>query len=168
MAAIDKMYLKDYYVFDNFRLWCIANKPTLLYHFYNWNMNEKEWNEWKENCYNNAKEINDKAHERFCSFEKLRKYYDEIIKSMKEEYSDYSITILDEQVRDEVKYHLDCRKELLDKETWIKNHELPITNFSCKEDKYLLWHCPIEEIRKYLIDQCSYKERWYYKLFFKK
>ena len=51
MAAIDKMYLGDYFIFDKFRLWCIVHKPTLLYHFYNWNMNEKEWDDWKEQCY---------------------------------------------------------------------------------------------------------------------
>ena len=36
MAAIDKMYLKDYYVFDDFRRWCLIHKPFLLNNFYYW------------------------------------------------------------------------------------------------------------------------------------
>lgn len=163
MAALDKMYLKSYYTFDKFRLWCIAHKPALLYHFYHWNINKKEWDEWKEYCYNSAKEINDNAHKRCCTFEKLRKYYDDILKD-----DPYCLSVPDEQVRYEVKQHLEYYKELQNKKTWIENHKLPVTNFSCKEDKYLLWHCPIKEVREYLIDQCGYKDRWYYKLFFKK
>jgi hypothetical protein len=56
---------------------------------------------------------------------------------------------------------------LKDKKQFIEDASLAIAKFSCKEDKYLLWHCPIEEVREYLIKQCGYKERWYYKLFFK-
>ena len=51
MAAIDKMYLKDYYVFDEFRLWCLIHNPKLLNHFYHWNMIHKEWEQWKESVY---------------------------------------------------------------------------------------------------------------------
>ena len=56
---------------------------------------------------------------------------------------------------------------LKDKKQFIEDASLAIAHLSPKEDKYLLWHCPIEEVREYLTKQCGYKERWYYKLFFK-
>lgn len=168
MAAIDKMYLRDYSIFDKFRLWCIVHKPTLLYHFYNWNMNEKEWDEWKEQCYNSHKEILEQAHKYCSSFKKLRKHYDDLSKVIEEKYpNEFLDKVSDEQIKEEVQEHLKGWKEIQNKETWIENLKLPITNFSCEEDKYLLWHCPIEEVRDYLINQCGYKEKRYHKLFFK-
>jgi len=162
MAAIDKIYIKDYYTFDRFRLWCIAHKPTLLYHFYKWNMTEKEWDELKEHYYENSKKNSDHAYDRCSCFESLRKYYDSFLLECPD-----SSKVSDEQVKREVSYYLRDRVQLQDKETWTENYPIPITNFSCEEDKYLLWHCPIKEIREYLHEQCGYKEKWYYKLFFK-
>lgn len=76
-------------------------------------------------------------------------------------------TIKLEQLERKVEEHLQWYKKLNNKTTYIENITLPITNFSCKEDRYLLWYCPIKEVRDYLIEQCGYKERWYYRLFFK-
>ena len=156
MAAIDKMYLKDYCVFDEFRLWCLIHNPKLLRHFYHWNTTQQEWNKWKENIYNRNKEINDLYMPYASTIESLQDYYKK---------SDYIASY--DQVYDEVTETLEEHEALKDKQTYIENITLPVTNFSCKEDKYLLWHCPIKEVREYLIKQCGYKERWYYKLFFK-
>lgn len=156
MAAIDKMYLKDYHVFDEFRLWCLIHNPKLLRHFYHWNMTQQEWNKWKENIYNRNKEMNDFCMSYASTIESLQAYYKK---------SDYIASY--EQISNEVAELLEDHKALEDKQTYIENITLPVTNFSCKEDKYLLWHCPIEEVREYLIEHCGYKERWYYKLFFK-
>ncbi len=156
MAAIDKMYLKDYYVFDEFRLWCLIHNPKLLNHFYRWNMIYKEWEQWKEDVYHSHKEIYDKELKRASTIELLREHYKKF---------GYEPPI--EQLEEEVAYVLTQVEKLKDKTTYIRNITLPITNFSCKEDRYLLWHCPIEEVREYLTKQCGYKERWYYKLFFK-
>lgn len=156
MAAIDKMYLKDYYVFDEFRLWCLIHNPKLLRWFYNWNMNEAEWNKWKEGVYNTRKEIYDREFKRASTVELLR-----------EDYKKFGYNPPLEQLEEEVTSVLTQVEKLKDKSTYIENIDLPITNFPCKEDRYLLWHCPIEEVREYLTKQCGYKERWYYKLFFK-
>ena len=48
MAAIDKMYLKDYYVFDEFRLRCLIHNPKLLRQFYHWNITLKNGNNGKK------------------------------------------------------------------------------------------------------------------------
>ena len=156
MAAIDKMYLKDYYVFDEFRLWCLIHNPKLLKHFYHWNLTQQEWNKWKENIYNRSKEMNDCYMSYAYTIESLQDYYKK---------SGYIASY--DQVCDEVDGALKEHEALKDKQTYIENITLPVTNFSCKEDRYLLWHCPIEEVREYLIEQCGYKEKWYYKLFFK-
>lgn len=156
MAAIDKMYLKDYYVFDEFRLWCLIHKPKLLKSFYHWNMTQQEWSKYKENKYQYDKKTCDNCHKYYVNIEALKQYYLQV-----------DIKLPLEQLEHEVEEHLQWYKKLNDKTTYIEKVTLLIANFSCKEDKYLLWHCPIEEVREYLTKQCGYKERWYYKLFFK-
>ena len=156
MAAIDKMYLKDYYVFDKFRLWCLIHNPKLLRHFYHWNTTQQEWSKYKENKYKYDKKTCDNYHQYFSNIESLKQYYLQV-----------DIKLPLEQLEHEVEEHLQWYKKLNNKTTYIANVALLIANFSCKEDKYLLWHCPIEEVREYLTKQCGYKERWYYKLFFK-
>jgi hypothetical protein len=156
MAAIDKMYLKDYYVFDEFRLWCLIHNPKLLKHFYNWNMTQQEWSRYKENKYHHDKKLCDRLHPYFSNIESLQQYY-----------LQFGIKVSPGQLSHEVSEHLHWYEKLKSKEKCIEDCDVAVTCFSCKEDKYLLWYCPIQEVREYLIKQCGYKERWYYKLFFK-
>lgn len=156
MAAIDKMYLKDYYVFDEFRLWCLIHNPKLLNHFYHWNMTQQEWEEIKDNKYQILKEIYDIEFAQRSTIESLQKDYKKV---------GYNPPI--KQLEYEVSSFLAEFASLKDVKTYIENIELSIAHLSPKEDKYLLWHCPIEEVREYLTKQCGYKERWFYKLFFK-
>ena len=156
MAAIDKMYLKDYCVFDEFRLWCLIHKPKLLKHFYHWNMTQQEWDNMKESVYRHNKESNDRHLIYAYSVESLQEYYQE---------RGYDAPLV--QLMAEVNGVLKVQEALKDKKSYIENFRIVVTNFSCKEDKYLLWHCPIKEVREYLTKQCGYKEKWYYKLFFK-
>lgn len=156
MAAIDKMYLKDYYIFDGFRRWCLIHKPSLLNNFYYWLMTEKEWDTWKEECYKNAKEANNRCHNYTDTIEHLRKHYKEC---------GYDAPI--DQLEEEVHEHLEMHELLRSKRKYIEQKDLPVTNFSFKQDKYLFWHCPISEVREYLHTHCGYKEKWYHKLLFK-
>ena len=156
MAAIDKMYLKNYYVFDGFRLWCLIHNPKLLKHFYHWNTTRQEWDKCKENKYHYNKKLCDNLHPYFSNTASLEQYYLQI-----------DVKLSPNQLVNEVTEHLQLYDKLKNKAKYIENCSLAITNFSCKEDRYLLWHCPIEEVREYLTEQCGYKERWYYKLFFK-
>ena len=75
MAAIDKMYLKDYYVFDEFRLWCLIHNPKLLRHFYHWNLTLQEWDNWKESIYNSHKEMNELLMSYSSTIESLQDHY---------------------------------------------------------------------------------------------
>ena len=128
----------------------------MLKSFYYWNLTQQEWDKWKENLYQSRKEMYDREFKRASTVELLRENYKKI---------GYNPPL--EQLEEEVASVLAQVEKLKDKATYIENITLPMTNFSCKEDRYLLWHCPIEEVREYLIEQCGYKERWYYKLFFK-
>lgn len=44
---------------------------------------------------------------------------------------------------------------------------LPIASFSHKQDRYLYWRCPLDFVRKYLHEQCGYKDNLFVKLFWK-
>ena len=78
MAAINKMYLKDYYVFDEFRLWCLIHNPKLLKSFYYWNLTQQEWDKWKEEVYQSRKEMYDREFKRASTVELLRENYKKI------------------------------------------------------------------------------------------
>lgn len=58
-------------------------------------------------------------------------------------------------------------QEELEKEYNEKLCALPIASFSCKQDRYLYWHCPFDFVREYLHEQCGYKDNWFVKLFWK-
>ena len=62
---------------------------------------------------------------------------------------------------------LEEAKKLKDKIEYICNVKIPIACFTIKQDQYLFWHCPLPFIRKYLIEQCGYEEKWYHKILFK-
>lgn len=163
MAAIDKLYLKNYYSFDKFRLWCLIHKPSLLNSFYHWNLSEKEWNDWKEYCYNERRSLLKEIYHKYKNAQTLEADYKRMYELNGKKFPGIPI----EQLEEEVKAFKEDWEALQNKKQWIESYSLPITNFSCKEDEYLLWHCPFSEIREYLIKQCGYKEKWYYKLFFK-
>lgn len=44
MAAIGKLRTDSYGDYDDFRIWCIKNKPSLLYSFYEPFLSYDEWN----------------------------------------------------------------------------------------------------------------------------
>ena len=51
---------------------------------------------------------------------------------------------------------------------WGTNYttKKPIAFLTKKQDRYLYWKCPHPFIRKYLKEQCGYKDNWFIKLFF--
>ena len=155
MAAIDKMYLRSYYDFDQFRLWCLIHNPSLLLNFYNWSMTKEEWDDWKEDVYKTQKAINDDCH-KYC----------DTVEHLREHYKGYGYDAPDDQLEHEVKYHWETRERLEDKDEYIEGHPLPIACFRTDQDKYLLWRCPLTFIRDYLTNWCGYKEKWYHRLFF--
>lgn len=182
MAAIDRLYLKNYDEFTEFRIWCIRFFPKLLLKFYNPFQNYTEWDEkqkihfgkWAEYTVENYEHykcgedfvksckqyfsetcgIDEKLF--YCeAYKKERKFAEEDIQHFIDEYNEYkSIEAYPKGTSD---IHL------------FKEMELPIANFSTYEDKLLKWFCPLDGVRKYLQKHCGVKNpyAWYYKIFWK-
>ena len=45
MAAIDRLYLKNWYEFDELVRWSICYYPQLLNYMYNWRMTYEDWDD---------------------------------------------------------------------------------------------------------------------------
>lgn len=62
----------------------------------------------------------------------------------------------------------DWQKECSTNTDYGDDRNLPIANFTSKQDKYLYWNCPIDFVREYLENKCGYnKANWFVKLFWK-
>lgn len=56
MAAIDKLRTSNYGDYNEFRIWCIKNKPSLLNNFYEPFMSYEEWEEIQEKQWKHFKD----------------------------------------------------------------------------------------------------------------
>jgi hypothetical protein len=166
MAAIDKLYVKDFYEFREFVLWCNAYYPKLLFNMYDPFMSVTEWNSRKENIYNSDLKGCKQFHKRYdindalTNVDEAAHNYAEINKGFCKDY---------ESAVDEIEYSINLMKRLKDKETYIDEISLPIANFIFIQDKLLKWRCPCECVREYLQKQCGVNPsyEWFYKLFWK-
>lgn len=158
MAAIDKLYLKDYYDLYDLRLWATLYYPRLLIDFY-------------PTAYDANAE----------SFEKMRKKQAKTLKTWAVSYwksisSDGSINAAiawlmenKQMTEDEAREHATEIKQyvMASLESLIEDTKIPVTNTSFRVDRKLKWICPLHCIREYLQNQCGVKEHWYYKIFWK-
>ncbi len=92
---------------------------------------------------------------------------DILVNNIKSYYESLDVKIPFETLFDEATGLIDTYDELCDKECYVNDVELPIANFTFKNDNYLLWRCPLDFIRYYLKKQCGKETKWYHKLFFK-
>ena len=155
MAAIDKLWIKDYSELDSLRRWALIYYPKLFI-----------WlnTEYTNTTFNQAKKEKAIA----------------IKKSIEETWKKVSS---DGTVNSAIAYYLasGCLTEdeasktantlyseyLATKESVYENTELSIMNTPLNVDRKLKWICPVPCVRLYLQSQCGVKERWYYKLFWK-
>lgn len=159
MAAIDKMYVHSYYEYDDLRRWAITYYPELLFYFYDITTT---YQQWEDNCRAYVKQqitIAKRNYEKIGiesrAVENLIKHYKEI--------ADYDCPI--EQAQEEAFTIIDnFHKTARD---WEESYTCPIMNTPLEVDKKLLWICPIPCVRKYLLEHCGYKTRWYHKLFWR-
>ena len=163
MAAIDKIYVKNYDDYNEFRLWCMVNKPSLLYNFYDYTMTEEKWYKWKENIYESGKKASNIEYDKYG----LKDGRTKAINNITRHYLSLGCKLGDFNAEEDVDMMYKEYNKFLNKEEYIENMGLPITNFRFKQDRYLKWHCQLGFIRDYLHKNCGVKERWYYKLFFK-
>lgn len=157
MAAIDKLYVKNFWDLDDLRNWALVYYPKLFLYFYSdiFTMTERDFTsqqqEAAESRYKNAhkvwKEISSDG-----TLNSAIAYY--INTGMTEEEAE-------ELARDA---YLDAHKSINQLRVEVA---IPIMNTPFKVDKKLKWICPLSCIREYLQNQCGVKEHWYYKIFWR-
>lgn len=158
MAAIDKLYVHEYYDLYELRLWAMIYCPKILVYFYQYAL-EINGEEFEMRIHQSATNIKN------C----YKQNWDKIAPDdTKETAVQYMIN----------NWHMseeDARKEA--EEAWNKHNlslgkikkevTLPIANFPIKVDKKLKWICPVDCVRKYLAENCGIKTKWYHKLFWR-
>lgn len=154
MAAIDKLYVKNYWDFAILRLWVLINNPSLLVNIYNpFDTEYKGWEKRKEELYEDAKRTAMLFFNKYPTLEDFRKVHKDGMKDDDIVHDYNSMVNLKDSLQDEWKYK--------------DNISFPIATFSLKQDRWLFWHCPLDFVREYLKEQCGYKEKWYHKIIFK-
>lgn len=168
MAALDKMYIKDWTDFCDLREWFIAFYPERIGCFYNLWLSYSEFQSRYENI---------KANSRTG----IKQFYDTYIKPYKtldlaaHAYVDgrhFFINSNNATYMDNIKGAKDIILEMKNKydnlEQYLdENVSIAVTSTSFETDKILLWRCPLAFVREYLETNCGYKTKWYHKLFFK-
>lgn len=158
MAAIDKLYVKDYFTLDEIRLWATVYYPKLFLYFYSdartmtyqdFELYKREQTGWIMGCLHDA-------WTRISSDGTIDTAIDFLQKEYKMSYRDAE--------REAKECYNDYRKS---KAEIASEVEYPIMNTPPKVDKKLLWICPIKRVREYLLNNCGYKTRWYHKLFWR-
>lgn len=159
MAAIDKLYLKNYYELENLRLWAMIYYPKLLLYFYSGalTIDAEEFLKYKNKCAKAAK----KAYVRnWVNISPDNTVNGAVAYLMAEPYN-----YTEKEATEEAQIvYKNSRMSVTD---LVNTESLPVMNTPLKVDRKLKWICPLSCIREYLQRQCGVKEHWYYKLFWK-
>lgn len=164
MAAIDKLYVKDFYEYDELRRWAMVYYPELLFYFNYIDLTRSDWDEWRLDYVKDSMKRSNIDHNKLGDY----KNKEEAIKNLIEHYlitADYECSV--EQATDEVEYIIEAYNRTAME--WEDKFSYPITNTPFSVDKKLKWICPIPFVRKYLHEQCGVnpKYEWFYRLFWR-
>jgi len=165
MAAIDRLYLKNWHEFDKLVRWSICHYPELLNYMYDWRMTYDDWDEAMKASIKLTKQINARELEKIGGKDvSLRDGIYNLIDHYRNK-ADYECSY--DQAKWEVEYILNNVNKSDDE--LEDDYSRPVMNTPCKIDRKLLWICPLPEVRKYLYEQCGYSRRWerIYKMFWK-
>lgn len=168
MAAIDKLYLNDWYEFDRLVRWSICYYPKLLNYMYDWRMTYKDWDKAMNESIKSTKQIFKRELEKIGGKDvSLQDGINNLIGHYRKD-ADYECSY--EQAKEEVEYIEYILKKVNESDDELEaDYKRPVMLTSYKVDRKLLWICPLPEVRKYLYEQCGYKKHWewLYKLFWK-
>lgn len=139
--------------FNEFRLWCLVHKPSLLYAFDNPFMSEMEWMTMKEKFYENGYKKIEDEHVYSGSVAMLKNHYVKINKKI-----DPSI------LATEVQKHNEEYKSFKNRLYWMEHCKIQVANFNPKEIRFLFWHCPIKCVKIFLYEECNMKPNFLSKL----
>lgn len=164
MAAIDKIYVKDFYEYDELRRWAMVYYHELLFYFKYIDLTRSEWDEMSLEYVRTAMKRSNIDHNKLGDY----KSKEEAIKNLIEHYritADYECSV--EQATDEVEYIIEAYNRTAME--WEDKFSYPITNTPFSVDKKLKWICPIPFVRKYLHEQCGVNQKyeWLYRLFWR-
>lgn len=159
MAAIDKLYIRDFEALIELKKWALAYYPKLFIYMYPWafTITQRE--------YEGARMRRAKALQKLYKEE-----WSEIspngtlncgVAHLMEECSEWT----ESDAVEEAKY-IKSRAEMSIEEL-RKDIGFPVLNTPLKVDKKLKWICPLPTVRMYLQENCGVKEHWWYKLFWK-
>lgn len=165
MAAIDKLYLKNWHEFDKLVRWSICYYPKLLNYMYNWRMTYKDWDKAMKKSIKSKRQIIVRDLQKIGG--KDVSLLDGIYNLIDHYRNGVGYECSYEQAKDEVEYILNLANKSDDE--LEEDYSCPIMNTPCDIDRKLLWICPLPEVRKYLYEQCGYKKRWewLYKIFWR-
>lgn len=154
MAAIDKLWLKDYDDLASLRQWALVYYPKLFL--------------WLDIFYTRESFERDKQEKALWNKERADEYWKDIssdgsiyaaIACLRDQgYSEELATEMAYEARADYVCSL---REFYDKA------DLSVMNAPFSVDKKLKWICPLHCVREYLQEQCGVKEHWYYKLFWR-
>lgn len=168
MAAIDKLYIKDYSDFLTLRIWVLRYYPKLMSKFYDFFCTGAEFHSEKDRVAKRNLDTAKSEYERVFGDPLLNHDIDFAIENLQKQYKDgvgYDCSY--EQARDEVEYIKKCYEKSYDE--LYEDASIAVMNTSLSEDRRLKWTCPITVVREYLQNQCGVKKNreWLYRLFWR-
>lgn len=164
MAAIDKIYVHEYYEFEDFIEWALMYCPRLLRYCYDWRMTYSEYSQRKREWVKSTRKRIIKDYERLGKFKTIQETISNKVEYYKKLGIDvFSIGAIEEDIKYVISQYRKSNAEL------ENEYSFPVCNLRTKQDKYLKWHCPLPFVREYLHEQCGVnpKLEWLYKLFWK-
>lgn len=159
MAAIDKLYIKNYYDLEDLRLWAMIYYPKLLLYFYSGalTIDASEFIDFKRKSAREAKKLHLKSWTNVSPDNTING----AIAFLMAEPNNFT----EEEATDTAKSLYAASRLSLEK--LEESVSLPVMNTPFKVDKKLKWICPLPCVREYLQSNCGVREHWYYKLFWK-
>lgn len=167
MAAIDKMYVKHYYEYDDLLRWSLIYYPKLLSYFYDIHITQGQFDNRCKNYVKQVKKINQAEINRKLDGSVDISLVDAAMKIKLYYKNTANYDASDIQCYDEAKSIIETSK--LSDDQIEAMFSCAVLNTPFKVDKYLKWHCPLPCIRDYLHKQCGVnpKWEWLYRLFWK-
>jgi hypothetical protein len=150
------IYFSSYKDFNEFRLWCLINKPSFLYKFINPFMCEIEWQQQKENMYETEHQKIEDEHVYSSSVGMLKRYY------AKNKLNNEGVNFAQLVNQHNMDYKL-----ISNKKSWIETKRIPIACFDKKSLFFLKSKCDLLSIKKEINTNFKPCNKWFVNLYYK-
>lgn len=154
MAAIDKLWIKNFHDLDELRRWALIYYPKLFI-WLNTDITRASAEEYKVKTATDCKAIFERQWRRASTDGTVNSAI-AYFKSLG--YSDEDATWNATEI------YKDFKKPM---SQLYEEASFSVMNTPFRIDRKLKWICPVQCVREYLQKQCGVKEHWYYKLFWR-